>query len=185
MDKTQLKNLPMVEIAEVILMQKNEPMDIYELIDEVRKIKGIEDQADEKVLQLYMDITLSAKFVFVGDDKWSLKDGYLEFWDKDGFYFISPQDLEEIDYEDDEDEEEFEVSDYSSEDEDEDDLEDEDDEDLDEEEKEEKEYIDVGIELTTTDDDDKRGIDISFDSDDYDEEDYNEIMDDYEDMYED
>lgn len=183
MDKTQLKNLPMVEIAEVILMQKNEPMDIYELIDEVRKIKGIEDQADEKVLQLYMDITLSAKFVFVGDDKWSLKDGYLEFWDKDGFYFISPQDLEEIDYEDDEDEEEFEVSDYSSEDED--DLEDEDDEDLDEEEKEEKEYIDVGIELTTTDDDDKRGIDISFDSDDYDEEDYNEIMDDYEDMYED
>lgn len=184
MDKTQLKNLPMVEIAELILMQKNEPMDIYELIDEIRKIKGIEDETDERVLQLYMDITLSAKFVFVGDDKWALKDGYLEFWDKDGFYFVTPEDIEEFDDEDEEEEEEFEVSDFTSED-DVEEVEDEDDEELDEEEKEEKEYIDVGIELTTTDDDDKRGVDISFDSNDYDEEDYNEIMDDYEDMYED
>lgn len=186
MIKRVLKDLPMVELAEVILLEEKTPMKIYDIIDKVAKIKEIDEADDKRLLQLYMDITLSAKFVFVGNDEWVLKEGNLEFWDRDGFYFITPEEkalanqADEVEEEIVEEEialEEYETP-VSPDDVDD---EDEDDEELDEDEKEEKNYIDVGLELKTTDEDD--GKDISFDEDDYDEDDYNEIMDDYEDMY--
>jgi len=176
MSNEQLKNLAMIDIAETLLTEKKEPILIYDLLDEVAEIKGINKEDADALTSLYMDITLSAKFVFVGDDKWTLKEGNLDYWDKDGYAFITvEEDDEPVD--DDFDFAEFELADdiSSNDDSDEDDL------DLDEEAKEEAKYIDEELPINSTDDDDIEDLDF----DGLDEDDYNEIMDDYEDMYED
>lgn len=172
----KLETLAMVDVAEHLLKENKEPMEIQTIFKEVALIKGISLDDVDKLTQLYMDITQSGKFVYCGDDKWDLKIGNLHLWDDDGSAFITVDeelDEEEIDFVVIDEEEEFE----------EEILEEEDEEELDEDTKaaikEEKEYIEVELPLTSTDDDD-----VDFDTDLYDdEEDYNEIMDDYEDMY--
>ena len=188
--------LAMVDIVEKLLKENNKPLAIQDIFAKIAEIKQFSLDDIEKLTTLYMNITQSGKFVFVGDDKWDLKEGNLDLWSDDGSAFI-----EVVDDFDDEDEfTKYDPSDYENfddeddfEDDDEDDFEDEiedfeddeEEEDLDEETKkelaEEKEYIEVELPLRTSDDDD----DIDFDADDFDEDDYEDIMDDYEDMYED
>lgn len=180
-NKETLKNLAMVDVAYEILKDSDKPVAIQELFSQIAEIKEIQLDDIDKLTQLYMDITQSGKFVYCGDDKWDLKEGNLHLWDDDGSSFIEVT-------EDDEDEViEVDLSVFDDEEEDEEEgfveLDEEDeDEDLDEETKEaikeEQEYIDVELPLTSTDDDD-----VDFDADDYDEDDYNKIMDNYEDMY--
>ncbi|HKL95011.1 MAG TPA: DNA-directed RNA polymerase subunit delta [Haploplasma sp.] len=177
-NKETLKNLAMVDVAYELLKASSHPIAIQELFKQIAEIKEIPLDDVTKLTQLYMDITQSAKFVFCGDDKWDLKEGNLHLWDDDGSSFI------EITEEDEEEVIEVDLSVFDEEEDEEEvifDDEDEDDE-LDEEAKEaikeEQEYIDVGLPLQSTDDDD-----VDFDADDYDEDDYNKIMDNYEDMY--
>ncbi len=173
-----MQNASILDIAEQILREANEPISIYDLIDQVAKSQNINPDDIDTLTQLYMDITLSARFVFVGDDQWTLKEGNLEEWDKDGYAYIkhdgSADDLE--------DEEDLDITEFNLEDLDEleEDL---DEEDLDEEVKEEKAYLEVELPVTSTDEDDFDDVDIDLDDEEYDEDDYNEIMDDYEDMY--
>ncbi len=184
-----LESLAMIDVAEIILKENNEPIKIKELIERVREIKGVSEDDYERITQLYMDITQSGKFVFCGDELWDLKERNLELWDKDGYAFVKFDDVEEEDVSEDEDDEleftEFNIDDIEDEEDEEDEDEEEDDELLDKEElEEEKEYIDVSEPVKSTDDDDvDDDVDLEFDDDDYDEENYNEIMDDYEDMY--
>ena len=171
----KLKTLAMVDVAEALIKEKNEPMELQTLFKEVAEIKDFSLDDIEKLTQLYMDITQSGKFVYAGDDKWDLKVGNLHLWDDDGSLFI------EVD--EDAAEDDLDFLDFVIDEEEIDEIEDEEEEEeIDEEEKEaikeEKEYIEVELPLQSTDDDD-----IDFDSDLYDEDDYNEIMDDYEDMY--
>lgn len=171
----KLKTLAMVDVAEHLLKENNEPMEINALFKAVAEIKEISLDNVDKLTQLYMDITQSGKFVYCGDDKWDLKTGNLHLWDDDGSSFIV--------IEEDDEEEELDFLDFIIEEEEIEVTEEEEEEEIDEDEKEaiqeEKEYIDVELPLTSTDDDD-----VDFDSDLYeDEDDYNEIMDDYEDMY--
>lgn len=165
----KLETLAMVDVAEELLKASKKPMAIQELFKQISEIKNISLDDIERLTQLYMDITQSAKFVYCGDDKWDLKAGNLHLWDDDGSAFIEVEEDNEVEDDllvfDEEEEEIFEE---------EEDL----DEQTKEEIKEEKEYIEVELPLKSTDDDD-----IDFDADDYDEDDYNEIMDDYEDMY--
>ncbi len=177
-----LKTMAMIDIVEHLLKENSEPITIQDLIAKVREIKDIQPDDVDRLTQLYMDITQSAKFVYVGEDKWDLKERNLEMWDKDGYAFVTPdQDEEEV--EDDLDFTEFTLDDVEEQEVEVDDDEDEDEEkeEEDEEIKEEKEYIDVALPIKSTDEDDVDD-DVDFDSD-YDEDDYNEIMDDYEDMY--
>ena len=177
-NKETLKNLAMVDVAYELLKASSHPIAIQELFKQIAEIKEIPLDDVTKLTQLYMDITQSAKFVFCGDDKWDLKEGNLHLWDDDGSSFI------EITEEDEEEVIEVDLSVFDEEEDEEEvifDDEEEDDE-LDEEAKEaikeEQEYIDVGLQLQSTDDDD-----VDFDADYYDEDDYNKIMDNYEDMY--
>ena len=178
-----LKALSMLEIAEIILKDNKQPMTVHEIIKNVVEIKNISMDDIDKLTQLYMDITQSAKFVFCGDDQWDLKERNLELWDKDGFAFAHPEEDEE-DIEEDLDFKEFVLEDDEEEEvvfDDEEEVV----EDIDEEIVEEKEYIDIDLPIKSTDDDDDEDDDdLEFDDDDYDEDDYNEIMDDYEDLYE-
>ncbi|MFA7417387.1 MAG: DNA-directed RNA polymerase subunit delta [Acholeplasma sp.] len=185
----KLNELSLLDTIAFILKENKDPMSIYDLIEKVAASSNLDIEDVDLMTQLYMDITLSGKFVFVGDDKWTLKDGHLEYWDKDGYAFISPDEVEdtsddEIDFSEfnlaDIEDLEVDLVDEDNEDEIDDD---EDDEELDEEIKEEKAYVDVGLDLVSTDEDDGLDdVDLDLD-DDYDEDDYNDIMDDYEDMY--
>ncbi len=181
-----LESLAMLDIAEIILKESKEPLKIKDIIKKVTEIKGVSEDDFERITQLYMDITQSAKFVFCGDELWDLKERNLELWDKDGYAFVQLDDVEEELVEEEDDELEF--TEFNLEDIEEDaEEEDEDDEDdtVDKEElEEEKEYIAVELDTKSTDDDDvEDDVDLEFDDADYDEDDYNEIMDDYEDMY--
>jgi DNA-directed RNA polymerase subunit delta len=179
MDK--LKSLAMLEVAEALLKEHKEPMTIQQLMKSVAEIKEISTEDVDRLTQLYMDITQSAKFVYCGDDQWDLKERNLELWDKDGFAFVHPEEIED-DVEEDLDFTEFVLEEEEEEEVEE--LDEEEVEELDEEIKEEKEYIDIDLPIKSTDDEDvDDDPEIEFDDDDYDEDDYNEIMDDYEDMY--
>lgn len=192
MAETKLEALSLLDIVEHILRLSDEPMSIYDLIEKAATTKALDPSDSKAMTQLYMDITLSGRFVFVGEDKWALKAGNLEYWDKDGFDFVTPSDAESLEDEEEIDFSEFNIDDLEVFDEleeekkvekEKDQDEDEEDEEYDEEIEEEKAYVDVGLDLETTDEDDEiDDIDLDLD-DDYDEDDYNEIMDDYEDMY--
>jgi DNA-directed RNA polymerase subunit delta len=177
-----LKSMAMIDIVEKLLKESKEPITIQNLILKVKEIKDISSDDVDRLTQLYMDITQSAKFVYVGEDKWDLKERNLEMWDKDGYAFVTP-DKEEEDVEDDLDFTEFNLEDVEEKEVQVDDDDDDEKNEEDEEIKEEKEYIDVALPIKSTDEDDGDDeVEIEFD-DDYDEDDYNEIMDDYEDMY--
>ncbi|MDI6452180.1 DNA-directed RNA polymerase subunit delta [Peloplasma aerotolerans] len=179
----KMKSLAMLDVAEILLKDSKKPMTIQQLIQSVAEIKEISLEDVDKLTQLYMDITQSAKFVYCGDDQWDLKERNLELWDKDGFAFVQAEDIEE------DVEEDLDFTEYTLEEEEEEVKvkvekdDDEEDEEVDEEIKEEKAYIEIDLPTKSTDDDDvDDDVEIEFD-DDYDEDDYNEIMDDYEDMY--
>lgn len=164
------EQLSMLEVAIELLNQKKTPQTITSLIKEVLEIKGLDDEDGVYATQLYIDITTSSSFVFCGEGKWDLKTRQsLEMFDRDGSFFNTGEEYIE-------DEEEIDLNDYNIDDEDEyanDDYDDEDEEDEDDY----YDYDDLPLDdLDPNEDDDE----VSF----LDEQEYNDIMDDYEDMYE-
>ena len=178
--------MSLIEIALEIMESSNEPLNIYTLIKETLNRKGVSDEDGTLAAKLYTDISISSKFVYMGDDLWDLKSRQsLDMFDKDGSSFINP-DEEYTDKDDTYDEDEDEESD-------EDDLDDLDDEDEDEEsdedddndEDEDNRYDDLDEENYEDEESDEDDLEDE-DDDRYDDEDkYNKIMDDYEDLYED
>ena len=163
-------NKSMVEIAEEYI-RINGKQNIYELLETVAKIKGIDESDTDKLAQLYIDMTLSANFVYCGNEEWDLKENNLELWDKDGSFFNKDEIIEE-----EEEEEDIKLEDYYIPEEDEE-LDLDDDEEDEDDEEEEEIIIDDDVKFYSTDDDDA-DVDLDFDDDDY-----HDIMDDYEDMY--
>ncbi|BCR36851.1 DNA-directed RNA polymerase subunit delta [Mariniplasma anaerobium] len=177
------KTMAMIDVAEQLIRDHKGPMAIQELVKQIREIKEMSADDIDRLTQLYMDITTSAKFVYCGEDKWDLKERNLELWDKDGYAFVTMDEVEE------DEEEDLDFTEFTLEEVEEEKAKTADDEEEDEEEvkdkeeveelKEEKKYIEAPLPIKSTDDD--NGDDeVEFD---YDEDDYNEIMDDYEDMY--
>lgn len=163
-----ISQMSLLEIAVLLMEQKQQKYSIKELIQEVLALKGIEDSSGELATKLYIDITTSSKFVYMGNEEWDLKSRQsLDEFDKDGSAFNTKEaeiDEEPLDEEEIEDEV-FDEDEYDSEDEDE---EDEDDEDY---EDDEDSIIDGDITER-------------YSEDDFNEDKYNDLMDDYEDMYE-
>ncbi len=176
--------MSLIEIALEIMESSTSPLNIYTLIEETLKKKGIVDEDGTIAAKLYTDITISSKFVYMGEDLWDLKSRQsLEVFDKDGSSFINPDeeysDKDEEDLDEDED-------DHEDEDEDNLDDEDEDDEESNDEDRDEDEDEDLEEDEDNYDDEESEDDDLDDDNDSYDDEEkYNKIMDDYEDLYED
>lgn len=182
-------SLSMLELAEQFLRDKSEETTLKEIVEYVFTTKSYDVSNEDVMLKFYMDLTQSAKFVYCGEDKWQLKEYNLDLWDKDGHAFVSESIEVEEELEEDLDFTEFNIDELElQEDIEEEDIIDEEDALVDDEEKvallEEQAYIDVAISLKSTDEDDDE-VELDFDDEEYDEEDYNEIMDEFEDMYED
>ena len=158
--------MSMVEVAIELMKQKRSPQAIISLINEVLEMKGLDDLDGSLATQLYVDITTSSDFVFCGEGKWDLKSRQsLDVYDRDGSYFNTGEEFEDEEVED------VNLDDYNIDEEDEaDDYEDEDEED-------EEDYDDIPLDddYDPNEDDDEQDY--------LDEEEYNDIMDDYEDMY--
>lgn len=161
----------MVEIAEEYI-RINGKQNIYHLLETVAEIKGIDREDTDRLTQLYIDMTLSADFVYCGNEEWDLKENNLELWDKDGSFFNKDEPLDE------EDEDDIKLEDYYIPEEEDEELDLDDEEDEDEDEDEDDIVIDDDVKIYSTDDDDE-DIDLDFDDDTY-----HDIMDDYEDMHE-
>lgn len=177
-----ISQMSLLEVAVVLMEQKKAKQSIKSLIKEVLEIKGFDDPDGTYATQLYIDITTSSKFVYMGNEEWDLKDRQsLDEYDKDGSAFNTKgSDVEdEEEPVDDEDEiledEDDEILDDIDDEDDFDDLEDEDDD------------LDIIDDLDDIDDD----ADVIIDGEvterydeDFNEDKYNDLMDDYEDMYE-
>ncbi|MBP5444750.1 MAG: DNA-directed RNA polymerase subunit delta [Acholeplasmatales bacterium] len=171
----------MLEVAIEIMEASNEPKNIYKLIDEVTEKLGYGDDFQAKA-QLYIDITTSAEFVYCGgeDDLWDLKIRQsLDMWDKS---FFENENAEAIDDEDDEDNISMEDYNYV-----EDEESDEDAEEADEDEEEDESTYEIDESEGDEDEDEENSWDDDEENswDDDEEEKYNDMMDDYEDLYED
>ena len=177
-----ISQMSLLEVAILLMEQKKNKQSIKALIKEVLEMKGLDDLDHTLATQLYIDITTSSKFVYMGDGEWDLKIRQsLDEYDKDGSAFNSKdafieedEDLKDVEIEDDD----YEDDDYDDYDEDED----YDDEYEDDEEDEDDDY-------EYDDEDDYISDDILdeaevYSEDDFNEDKYNDLMDDYEDMYE-
>lgn len=187
---TSWNQMSLLEAAEQILLQHKQPMsflELFQLICEAKELSEVE--RNEIIAQVYADFITSAKFVYVGDDQWDLKSRQsIDLWDKDGaFYQEFPdyeEDLEEIE-EDEEEDDDLKEDD------------DEEDDDLEEDEFEEEDEIEKEADFDEFEDDidyedfvddeaefveDEEDIVVE-DAEDFDDEKYNEYMDDYEKMY--
>jgi DNA-directed RNA polymerase subunit delta len=171
---TDLKQMSLIEAAEKILRTNGQPMSFYELFKDLCEVKEMTDEDRTKLIsQFYADFIISAKFIYMGDDLWDLKSRQsIDLWDKDGAYYQEFPEYDEADEV---------VEDLD--DEDEADLDDDLDEDL--EEEEEDSVVEKDFEATLDDEDfDDEDDDVVPDEEEvFDDDKYNEYMDDYEDMY--
>lgn len=173
--------LSLIELAVKVLEQRDTPININELIEEVLKLKNINDENKAFATKLYVDITTSSKFVFLGDGMWDLKSRQpLEVFDRDGAAFIKPED----EYKEPEEEKEF-TEDFDEDEESDYDLDDDEDEDDEDSDKDEDEDEDDEDDVIVEDEDyDEDELDEDKYDDDFEEDKYNKYMDDYEEMYE-
>jgi DNA-directed RNA polymerase subunit delta len=179
-----ISQMSLLEIAVALMEQKRGQQNIRSLIKEVFEIKGIDDEDGSITTQLYIDITTSSKFVYMGNDEWDLKSRQsLEQYDKDGSAFNTKvEEEEEINELDEEDLEEDLEEDIDDE-EDDDDFEDDEDEDMyiNDDDFDEDDISDLDDEDDFDEDED---LERYTEDDDFDEDKYNDLMDDFEDMYE-
>ncbi|MGN7384318.1 RNAP delta factor [Chlamydia abortus] len=139
----QAKEMPMVDLAFMVLKAANTPFYYRDLMQEIAKIKGFsEEEVMQVIAQLYTEINVDGRFACVGNNLWGLKRWYpVDTKSDDGVGSAKRpriiNDDDDLDEEDEFPEEEEEV--YSEEDFD---TYDEDREDIDAEEEEEEFYED-------------------------------------------
>lgn len=175
------KEMSMLECAEIILRDNNGPMNIFDIINKVLEEKQIVDEDNDISTQLYTDMVLSSKFVYMGDAKFNLKElESLEQYEKDSSSFVvatledEAEDDLELAYDDDD-----EYDDYDEDEED--DFDDEDD--FVDEDEDDSHGLELEDDASFEHDEDGNLLDRYSEDDDFDEDKYNTYMDDYEDKF--
>jgi len=83
------RELSLIDTAAMILAQNKQPYELFDLFDAVTKEADIDEaEKTDLITKFYTDLTTSAKFVYVGDNKWNLKaNEKIELWEKDGSFY--------------------------------------------------------------------------------------------------
>ena len=77
LDPERIKEMPMVDLAFVILKTVNTPFYYLDLMAEVAKQRGLnEKQMNDLIAQLYTEINIDGRFACVGTNLWGLKRWY-------------------------------------------------------------------------------------------------------------
>jgi DNA-directed RNA polymerase subunit delta len=84
-----LEGQSLVDVAAVVLKESKEPLNIYDLFDKACEMKGVEEDLKPGMIsQFYADMTISAKFVYTGENMWDIKENQkIELWEKDGSFY--------------------------------------------------------------------------------------------------
>ncbi|MGM0435437.1 MAG: DNA-directed RNA polymerase subunit delta [Bacillota bacterium] len=96
-----IKEESLVNLAEKILKDAQEPIDLYELFEKAATSKGLNETDVSMINRFYSELVSSAKFVYTGENTWDLKNHQkIELWDKDGSYYneykeVHDEDLDE------------------------------------------------------------------------------------------
>lgn len=175
-DESKVKELSMVDIAYEILKQSKNNYNFQNLIKEAANVKGIsEDEMMDHISQLFTELNIDGRFVYLGQNEWGLKSWYPV--DQSETLLFTRDDDDEDDDEDYDDDFDEDFEDDSKDEDDEDDDEDEEDEDEEEEDEEDDEDFE--------DDDFVEGDAEVFDDEvdeeeDFDDEDSDDILEDEE-----
>ncbi|AKG36983.1 DNA-directed RNA polymerase subunit delta [Paenibacillus durus] len=77
LDPEKIKEMPMVDLAFLILKAANTPFYYRDLMAEVAKLRGMSDEAiNDTIAQLYTEINIDGRFACVGTNLWGLKRWY-------------------------------------------------------------------------------------------------------------
>lgn len=85
----------MLEVAVATMKRKRNPQLFSKIYDEVaQELEFTEEEKIENYGRFYNDLSLSALFVYTGDNNWDLKERQpADMWDKDASFFIDPEEL--------------------------------------------------------------------------------------------
>lgn len=76
-DPEKVKEVPMVDLAFMILKAANTPYYYRDLMNEVAKLRGMsEAEVNDAIAQLYTEINIDGRFACVGTNLWGLKRWY-------------------------------------------------------------------------------------------------------------
>lgn len=60
-----------------LLKEKNTTMNLYDIIDEFKRLGGYEDhEIENRIVQFYTDLNTDGRFLSVGENIWGLRDWY-------------------------------------------------------------------------------------------------------------
>ena len=76
-DPEKIQEIPMVDLAFMVLKAANTPYYYRDLMNEVAKLRGFtEEEINEVIAQLYTEINIDGRFACVGTNLWGLKRWY-------------------------------------------------------------------------------------------------------------
>lgn len=76
-DNEKIREMPMVDLAFMILKKANEPYYYPDLMKEVGRQRGMtNEEAENMIAQLYTEINIDGRFACVGTNLWGLKRWY-------------------------------------------------------------------------------------------------------------
>ncbi|WP_413377848.1 DNA-directed RNA polymerase subunit delta [Alkalihalobacillus sp. 1P02AB] len=77
MRKEDLAEYAMVELAYLLMHEKNAAYEYYELLNEVASLKGMSKaEVKERMSFLYTDLNIDGRFLTLGDNRWGLRSWY-------------------------------------------------------------------------------------------------------------
>ncbi|KAA9004638.1 DNA-directed RNA polymerase subunit delta [Paenibacillus spiritus] len=77
LDPEKVKEMPMVDLAFLVLKAANTPFYYRDLMVEVAKLRGMtEEETNDTIAQLYTEINIDGRFACVGTNLWGLKRWY-------------------------------------------------------------------------------------------------------------
>lgn len=77
LDPEKVQEIPMVDLAFMVLKAANTPFYYRDLMNEVAKLRGLsEEQINDVIAQLYTEINIDGRFACVGQNLWGLKRWY-------------------------------------------------------------------------------------------------------------
>ncbi|MFM9281959.1 DNA-directed RNA polymerase subunit delta [Paenibacillus jiagnxiensis] len=111
LDPEKVHEIPMVDLAFMVLKAANTPFYYRDLMNEVAKLRGLsEEEINEVIAQLYTEINIDGRFACVGTNLWGLKRWYPVDKSEDALTggkrprIINDEDDEEEDYHEEEEE---------------------------------------------------------------------------------
>lgn len=75
--REELEQMPMIELADLILLDKKKAINFRDIFDEIAKLKDLPDEGkEERLTQFYTNLTMDGRFMTTGSGIWGLKRWY-------------------------------------------------------------------------------------------------------------